>query len=334
MSWLLTMHHRRYLSVFLLLVVGLGGLWPFPSRADNNARELWALLDNSHEQARALTYSGLLLTQSGEFTQASKLLHQSGQSGEFEVLERLDGPSAKWVRHNEDIQCILPDKKLVLSEKRQTSVAFPRLLSNPDGTSMLVKLYDIREAAAKRVAGRSTRVIQLTPKDDLRYGYRFYLDRQRNLLLRSELFSSKGEVLEHVGFTEINFDADQVIKPEMPQAGPGWKVTSTEIKVLKDGELSYSLPDIFVGFKRSDTLCRIRGKESQIHQTLYTDGLSSVSVFIQKANDGHSMPQAPISHGAVMSRSEVQGQHLVTVLGEVPEKTLGLFLKSVRWKSQ
>ncbi|HEY1058736.1 MAG TPA: MucB/RseB C-terminal domain-containing protein [Limnobacter sp.] len=324
------MRYPRFLLCAVLLLVGLHAQ---SSRADNS-RELWSLLDNSHEQAKALSYSGLLLTQSGDYTQASKLLHQSGQGGEFEVLERLDGPSAKWIRHNEDIQCVLPEKKLILSEKRQTSVAFPRLLSNPDGTSMLVKLYDIREMSAKRVAGRSVRVIQLTPKDDLRYGYRFYLDRLRNLLLRSELFSHKGEVLEHVGFTEISFDAEAAVKPEMPQAGPGWKVAATEIRVMREGELPYNLPDIFVGFKRSDTLCRIKGKESQIHQTLYTDGLSSVSVFIQKANDGHSMPQAPISHGAVMSRSEVQGQYLVTVLGEVPEKTLGLFLKSVRWKSQ
>lgn len=295
---------------------------------------LWDLLASSYNQARSLSYSGLLMTQSGEFSQASKLFHQTGPSGEFEILERLDGQPARWIRHNEEIQCILPDRKLILSERRHTSLAFPRLLSGGDGTTMPEKLYSIRELPSKRVAGRAVRVIQLSPKDDLRYEYRLYLDRQKNLLMRSELYSPKGEVLEHIGFTEIAFDVEAPVKAELLQAGPGWRTSNTEVKTLKDSELPYSLPDILAGFKKADTFCRIKSKENQVHQTVFSDGLSTLSMFIQKVGDGHSMPQAPMSHGAVMSRSEVQGQHMVTVLGEVPEKTLNLFLKSVRWKSQ
>ncbi|MFN7504747.1 MAG: MucB/RseB C-terminal domain-containing protein, partial [Limnobacter sp.] len=118
------------------------------------------------------------------------------------------------------------------------------------------------------------------------------------------------------------------------KAGPGWRTSSTEVRTLADNELVYDLPDIAFGFKKANTVCRVKSKEDQIHQTVYSDGLSTLSVFVQKVQTSHSMPQVPMSHGAVMSKSETQGQHLVTVLGEVPEKTLGLFLKSVRWKSQ
>lgn len=295
---------------------------------------LWKLVWSSHDQAKSLSYSGLLVTESGKYSQTSKLLHQATEKGEFEVLERLDGQPAKWIRHNDEIQCVIPDRKLILTERRHTTVAFPRVFASSDNGNSLGRLYHIAELPGKRVAGRSVRVLKLSPKDDLRYEYRLYLDRESKLLMRSEVYSPKGEVLENVGFKEISFEPTLLENPALLKAGPGWISSSTEVRVLEQEELSYDLPDLAFGFRKADTVCRIKGKEEQIHQTVYSDGLSTLSVFIQKHQAGQSMPQVPMSHGAVMSMSATQGKHMVTVLGEVPEKTLELFLKSVRWKSQ
>ena len=262
------------------------------------------------------------------------MLHQATAGSEFEVLERLDGQPAKWIRHNDQIQCVIPDRKMILTERRHTSIAFPRVLAGADGSNSLEKLYTISEMPGRQVAGRAVRVLKLTPKDDLRYEYRLYVDRENKLLMRSELYSPQGEVLENVGFKEISFEPALIENPSLVKAGPGWRTSSTEVRTLTSDELSYDLPDLAFGFKKADTVCRVKSKDDQIHQTVYSDGLSTLSVFIQKVQANHSMPQVPMSHGAVMSKSETQGQHLVTVLGEVPEKTLGLFLKSVRWKSQ
>lgn len=316
---------RRFLCGFFLAAATFG------AQADP---ALWNLVWDSHAQAKTLSYSGLLITESGKHSQTSKLLHQATASGEFEVLERLDGQPAKWIRHNDEIQCVIPDRKLILTERRHTSVAFPRVFSAKDGVNTLSRLYDISELPGKRVAGRSVRVLKLSPKDDLRYEYRLYLDRESKLLMRSEVYSPKGDVLENVGFKEISFEPTLLENPALLKAGPGWISSSTEVRVLGKDELSYDLPDLAFGFKKTDTVCRIKGNDEQIHQTVYSDGLSTLSVFIQKNQAGQSMPQVPMSHGAVMSMSATQGKHMVTVLGEVPEKTLELFLKSVRWKSQ
>lgn len=295
---------------------------------------LWGLVWASHEQAKSLSYSGLLVTESGKHSQTSKLLHQATPGSEFEVLERLDGQPAKWIRQNDQIQCVIPDRKMILTERRHTSIAFPRVFAGSDGSNSLEKLYSISELPGRRVAGRSVRVLKLTPKDDLRYEYRLYVDRENKLLMRSELYSSQGEILENVGFKEISFEPDLIENPSLAKAGPGWRTSNTEVRTMTSSELVYDLPDLAFGFKKADTVCRVKSKEEQIHQTVYSDGLSTLSVFIQKTQTSQSMPQVPLSHGAVMSKSETQGDHLVTVLGEVPEKTLGLFLKSIRWKSQ
>ncbi|WP_353738377.1 MucB/RseB C-terminal domain-containing protein [Limnobacter sp.] len=77
-----------------------------------------------------------------------------------------------------------------------------------------------------------------------------------------------------------------------------------------------------------------RGKGQSVDQTVYSDGLSTLSVFVQKAKAGQSMPNVPMAHGAVVSRSQTVGNYLVTALGEVPLVTLNQVLKSVQWKSQ
>ena len=296
--------------------------------------QLWQMVWSSHEQAKSMSYSGLLVTESGTFSQSSRLVHQSKPEGEFELLERLDGQPAKWIRHNDQIQCVIPDRKLILTERRHTAVSFPRVFADRDGSTTLEKFYSIAELPAQRVAGRTSHVLKLTPKDDLRYQYRLYLDRSTKLLLKSEVYAANGEVLENVGFKEINFDPAIKESLSLLKPGPGWRTSKTEIRPLTEEEAVYDLPDIAFGFKKTDTVCRTKGGNEQIHQTIYSDGLSTVSIFIQQQRPSQSMPQVPMSHGAVMSKSEAQGAHLVTVLGEVPEKTLDLFLKSVRWKSQ
>lgn len=316
---------KQILTAAVLAALSLG------AQADSG---LWSLVWSSHDQAKTLNYSGLLITESGKHSQTSKLLHQSADGSEFEVLERLDGQPAKWIRHNDQIQCVIPDRKMILTERRHTSIAFPRVLAASDGANSLEKFYSISELPGKRVAGRAVRVLKLTPKDDLRYEYRLYVDRENKLLMRSELYSPNGEVLEQVGFKEISFDPPLIENPALAKAGPGWRTSSTEVRTMTPAELPYDLPDLAFGFKKADTVCRVKSSDDQIHQTVYSDGLSTLSVFIQKHVPSQTMPQVPMSHGAVMSKSETQGQHMVTVLGEVPEKTLGLFLKSVRWKSQ
>ncbi|MFN7507219.1 MAG: hypothetical protein ACK5Q1_16850, partial [Limnobacter sp.] len=57
----------------------------FSARADES---LWSLVWASHDQAKSLSYSGLLITESGKHSQTSKLLHQATAGDEFEVLER------------------------------------------------------------------------------------------------------------------------------------------------------------------------------------------------------------------------------------------------------
>ncbi|HEX4856551.1 MAG TPA: sigma-E factor regulatory protein RseB domain-containing protein, partial [Limnobacter sp.] len=213
-----------------------------------------------------MSYSGLLVTESGKQSQTSKLLHQYTAGGEFEVLERLDGQPARWIRHNDQIQCVIPDRKLIFTERRHTATSFPRVLADAESPSGVEKLYSISELPGRRVAGRSVRVLKLTPKDDLRYEYRLYVDRDSQLLMRSELYSAQGEVLENIGFKEISFELQLVENPTLTKAGPGWRTSNTEVRTVTPAELQYDLPDLAFGFRKSETVCRVKTKDARDEQ--------------------------------------------------------------------
>lgn len=318
------------MNVFKALLVFCASVGPAWSDDD----VLWKTLASSREQAENLSYSGVLVSHVGPRSQTSRFLHQKAPNGEFELLEHLDGESARWVRLNQDIQSVLPEKKQIFSEKRSASLMPLPHFSSEKATAHLKEVYSIRAMPDKRVAGYEAAVVQLQPKDKYRYEYKFYIDKQRNFLLRSEILSHKGDVLEQVGFSEISFDVSPLPKTDLLTAEPGWQVTKTESRVLQDDELPYTLPNTLAGFKRLSGFCRSKNKDRQLYQFVFSDGLSTVSVFVKKREEANNNSKSALGYGAMMSKSELQGGYLVTVLGEVPENTLNLFLKSMQWKSQ
>ena len=57
---------------------------------------------------------------------------------------------------------------------RRTERGFPALL--PERITALARHYDISLGETRRIAGYDCQAVVLTPKDNLRYGYRLYAD--------------------------------------------------------------------------------------------------------------------------------------------------------------
>ncbi len=303
----------------------------FPVQARDS---LWSVVFATHDRAKALSYEGIFITRAGDFSQSSRLFHYSTPSGEFESVENLEGTPVRWIRHNNQLQCVLTEQKLLISSQRQTEGAFPGVFSSTEGTVAIDHIYSVQELPPSRVAGHATQVLKLEPKDQWRYEYRLYIDREQKLLLRSELYSAQGRLLEQVGFSEISFQPDPAQLPHFQRMQTGWRETNTGVTALDESLLPYSLPSQVIGFRKTNSFYRAHAHRTGVHQTIYSDGFSTVSVFIQKAKEEIRLPTAPVAHGAVLSRSEWSGPYLITVLGEVPQVTLDRFLKAVEWKTK
>src|SRR5690606_17137208 len=82
--------------------------------------------------------------------------------------------------------------------------------------------YDLTLGAVDRVADRSTQVLAISPRDELRYGYRLWLDQETAMPLRVQLIDGAGGVLEEIRFTEIEIGIDippQAVEPTIDTTG-------------------------------------------------------------------------------------------------------------------
>lgn len=300
------------------------------------ARSPAQLLAYIQAASRNQDYEGVFMYQQGENTQSSRMVHVVDADGERERVETLDGQPRIYLRHNDDVQYLQPDRKIVRRDSRHT-VRFPGLLQR--GPAQVLDHYTLKVLdRLNREAGRECRVVLLKPRDALRYGLRLCVDTQTGLLLREQTLDSARRIVEQVSFSSVHIGKDvdparvdsswdthdwKVLQPSMTPvdlAAQGWRV---------------AMP---AGFKPVLEVARqigpvSRGAPHAVSQMVLSDGLVSISLFIEPyaASKHRHPPAGPIRHGAI----NIYGRHVagywLTALGEVPIATLERLANSARY---
>ena len=127
-------------SCLLTLCLSTAGALPLVAQAAQGATteiqsETMALLVNIQQAARELDYTGVFLYTQGDFTQSSRVVHMVDGTGSRERLEVLDGEPKEFLRHNDEVRCLMPERKKVLLETRRTDRFPGLLLGEPQGLS-------------------------------------------------------------------------------------------------------------------------------------------------------------------------------------------------------
>ena len=94
----------------------------------------------------------------------------------------------------------MPDNKSVMVGQSRPRQPFPVVPKDLDSAS---PYYNLEDAGDDRMTGLSARVIAITPRDDFRYGYRFWIDKNTRMLLKSDLTGVDGKPIEQVMFTRL-----------------------------------------------------------------------------------------------------------------------------------
>ncbi len=290
-----------------------------------------ALLQQMQQAARRLNYEGVFTFQQGEAIESSRIAHWFDGKDEKERIEVLDGPPREYLRLNDDVQCFLPEQKIILREQ-QRGDRFPGLLlSDP---AALDANYQLRlSSELYRVAGRSCRVIDIVPRDAHRYGYRLCADLDSNLLLKAQTINGEGAVLEQVAFTQVAIGGainEQALVASWSTTD--WKTHETKQQIIDLGALGWRVPAP-PGYLPKSQLARVFADERSVNQLVLTDGLATISIFIEPYRTERS---EYLSQGAARSGSvNIFGIRIanfwLTVLGEVPATTLELLAQSIQY---
>jgi len=279
--------------------------------------------------AQRTNYTGTIVYQRGDEVRSSRIVHFFDGTAARERVQTLDGRPREFIRQGDEVQCLYPKLHRVVIEQTGGRATFPALGQFDLGR--VLEHYVLTVGDVERVAGLECRVLQLMPRDALRYGYKLWVEPDSGLLLKTQVVGGDDSVIEQIAFSDVrvggSIDPAQ-LRPSWSTAG--WEVVrhpSHQTELSRQG-WSITAPE---GFQMLTQVERnLRNDSHAALQAVYSDGLATVSVFIEPGAV-LAEPEAAQHRGPSSAFMRQVGDARVTVVGEVPPTTARSIAESVRF---
>lgn len=285
--------------------------------------EVGKWLERMNQALHSLNYDGVFIYSHHGNMQSMRIIHSADDKGERERLISLSGPSREVIRDNDTVTCIRSDDRSVMVEKMATEPLMP--FSVPEITQQIKAHYQLAFAGEDRIAGYKARKITITPRDDFRYGHQLWLAEENGLLLRAEVINEEGDDVEQLMFTNISFYdklPEELLKPEMEGEGFSWSQASDDNGDETAVAFDWLIADMPGGFElKASRRHMMSTGHSMVEQQVFSDGLSSLSVFVESQNESNNFLGSS-RKGAVSVYARIVDTRRVTVVGEVPVVTV------------
>ncbi len=298
-------------------------------------------------------YEGVLVQQIGQHREVFRIVHrvQDKHMNERVAVVSPGGEGREFVRNGSEWIAYYPGHRVALVETRNRSYGFLIALNGINAQSR--RHYTISDGGEAPLDGWTARQISIEPRDDLRYGYRFWLDTKTALPLKTQLVARSGEVIEEISFLTLTLPdsiADSHLKPEFDATHFHWMRRDTPM--YTPGLKSAPQPNgalMPAGFRvrifnSPEEEANAPGPRTRF---IVSDGISWVSVFVETDDDKPASAGAA-GKGAGAGQKQIPGARpdgvvvmgslatyvarpdgfKVTVVGEVPPPTARLIAEA------
>ena len=294
-----------------------------------DARSLQDWLMRMHEAAKNRSYVGTFVVSAGGNMSSAKIWHVCEGAEQAERVDILSGTPRSIFRHNDLVVTLLPEHKLARSEKRESLGLFSGLFEAAD--SRIGDFYNISRVGSGRIAGVEADILLLSPRDRLRFGYRVWTERKNGLVVKLQTLNTDGRVLEQAAFSELQLDAPVSMDKLIQSMGrlEGYRVEKPLLVKTTASAEGWLLKTPVAGFnsmscyKRPATGAAMTGAAPL--QWIFSDGLASVSIFIEPLDRQRHTQESNLSLGATQTMTRQLDAYWITLVGEVPMTTLRLF---------
>lgn len=318
-----------------------------PAVQESPPRNVNEWLMRMHNASSRRAYVGTFVVSSALGNLAtSRIWHVCDGEQQMERVDALSGVARTTLRRNEDVLTFLPGLRLARSEKRDSFGMFPNLLRTAD--SSIAEYYSAKAVATDRAAGYDADVVQIVPRDKLRFGYRIWSEKKSGLVIKLQTLDTDGRVIEQSAFSELQLDAPVKMDKlaQMMANTEGYRVEKSEVVKTTPSHEGWSLKAAIPGFQsiscfkravdpRQSGAAAHPGAETAL-QWVFSDGLATVSMFLEIYDRQRHMHESQQALGATQSVTrrwaDKEGEWWVTVLGEVPAATLNAFVQSLERK--
>lgn len=295
-------------------------------------------------------FQGTLIIRQHDQLHAMRVVHGHGEPGEgsWDTLESMNGEHRRVIRRDAMVVTLFPDKNIAtrihdsMGRDMKSLPLHPQL---PQNLASLKQIYQLQLAGEDRVAGWPAQIIELLPRDRYRYGFRLWLARDNGLLLRCDLLGEQGNVIEQVMYSQLSI-IKQVPPPGVPDL-TNWRVIDLDAgrqspqPQSDTGTETWSVAQLPDGFRliQSVSMPAMAAEElaagnpeaqpPQVRHLIYSDGMTSVSVFVEQRVPDNKLLVGVSRMGAVNAFGQSLNGHHVTVIGEVPMLTVRQIAQSI-----
>ena len=281
-------------------------------------RQWRSLLDRAAQAAEKTAYVGesLWVTyEDGQPSISSFLVHSSG-NGDISVTDdsrfavRLGNEGSSLADHERNWFFPLPAADLARAHK---------------GLNRLDAKYDVDIVGTERLLDRSCVRLEIVRSSDRRLVERLWIDEESDLLLRRETYAGEDTLLRMVAYQRLDLNpADRLRSSDTAHATRGQRprqlrqeqdvseVDDIGLAALRDA--GWVIPEALPGAYASEGSFAVSAADSQPLQSVYSDGLYTVSLFEQRG----SLDPATLPEGAVISSDF--GFPAYTWPGAVPQR--------------
>ncbi|MEO6367413.1 MAG: MucB/RseB C-terminal domain-containing protein [Steroidobacteraceae bacterium] len=289
-----------------------------------DARE-WITRMNAALATRS--YDGVFIHAMSGKRQTLRVIHRMENGKMTERLIFANGSGWEVVRNGSEWVAYFPDLKIARVETRNRS--WGAMVTLNGLTDETKRNYEISTAGTERLLGRTAQLVRVDPRDGFRYGYRFWLDQQTAMPLKTQRITRAGEVLEEISFLTLEMRTsipDELLKPDVDPDTLKWlrpdiHVDKSSLKTGVAPRKELLPPGFRVAFNNPEA-------DSKAPRTRFivSDGVNWVSVFIEPADKAQPAPGAPPDGVVLMGLSATyvvrQDGYKVTAVGEVPPLTV------------
>lgn len=312
-----------------LAMLGTLGMLALPARAADDDPQKW--LERMSESLSTRNYIGVFTHTTGYQSDTMRIVHRVAKGASTERLVSLDGSGREIVRTAEEVHVYLPDRHVVLVEPRSDRGLLLEVLPEPGPE--LDALYELQIRDGHKLLGRDVRVLDIRPRDAFRYGYRLWLDKESAMPLRTVVVDGVGHPVELINFTQLEMprriEAHDT-EPSMDASGFQW-VRNVQRPPSPPPSLVVWRPmRLPPGFRLvANRRQVVPGVEQPVQHLIFSDGIASISVFIELARPEGPAPPESSSVGSANAFTTVVHGRVVTAVGEVPLETVRDVARSV-----
>jgi sigma-E factor negative regulatory protein RseB len=309
-----------------LITLSLALLWAAGAPAASSADEARVWIKRMNDALVNRSYDGVLTHKWQGGSQGLRLIHGKRDGRMVERVVSLNGSGYEFIRNGSQYVEYYPAIRTAVVQTRNRSFGYIAALNGVSAESD--KHYVISSGGVQPLLGwpAATQVISVEPRDTLRYGYRFWLDPQNAMPVKTQLVTKAGEVIDEISFSSLRLVdniPDELLKPAVNPKDYHWKKrldVQTEAVKLAFVPRADRLP---LGYQVVDFKSPAPQGQSSAPQARFivSDGISWVSVIVtvaenpplEKFAEGFGPPM-----GAQASYVLRRDDHYISVMGEVP----------------